>query len=145
MPNSIRARLIITLIGLAVVPLLSVGAILAWQGFATQRDQVLSVQHQVAVRASVQVSDLLQELENELQLTIRIKGFKGQTTDQQKSTLSLLLASRNAFDRIFLLDNTGQELVGVARGGVITASDLVSRDNATARDRKSTRLKSSHT
>ena len=127
MRRSIRTRLIITLIILAVVPLLSVGAILSWQGFSTQRDQVLSVQHQVALRASVQVSDLFQELENELQLAIRIKGFKGLTTDQQKSALSQLLAYRNAFDRIFLLDSNGQELVGAARGGVITTSDLVSR------------------
>ncbi|HLY28141.1 MAG TPA: ATP-binding protein [Aggregatilineales bacterium] len=141
MPRSIRTRLIITLIGLAIVPLLSVGAILAYQSFSTQRDQVLAVQHEIAHRASLQVSDLLRELENELQLTIRVRPFKGQTSDQQKSTLQILLAYRNAFDRIYLLDNTGQELLGVSRGSIITASDLVSRaqnDEFTlpARDRK---------
>lgn len=56
--------------------------------------------------------------------------MKGLTADQQKSILSELLAYHNAFDKIFLLDSKGQEQVGVARGRLITASDLVSRAQA---------------
>lgn len=42
MRRSIRTRLIIALIGLAVGPLLLVGSIIGAQSFKIQRDQVLS-------------------------------------------------------------------------------------------------------
>jgi len=125
--TSIRSRLIVTLIGLAVVPLLVVGIILAWQGFSTQQNQVLAVQDQIALRASIQITDLLKGTANELQLAVRIQDFKGLKQDKQKLVLSELLVDQNALDKIYLLDNQGQEVVGVARDKTIMASDLVSR------------------
>lgn len=130
MRRSIRTRMVITLTGLAIGPLLLVGIALVSQIFTVQQQQAIALQHEVASRASTQVRAFILQLESDLSSIVKVRGLKGLTLDQQKGLLSELLSSRNAFDRIFLLDANGQEQAGVARTGIITAADLGSRAEA---------------
>lgn len=130
MRHSIRTRLIVTIIGLAIGPLLLVGIILALQSFAVQQEQAVALQHEVAAREASQVFDFIQGLEHELEMVINVQGLATLPLEQQKTALSALLLYHNAFNRIFLLDNQGQELVGVSREGIITKEDLGNRAEA---------------
>lgn len=130
MRRSIRTRLLITLIGLAIGPLLVVGVVLDLQIFTVQQQQAIALQHEVASRESTQVLSFVQQLENDLQGIVKVRGLKGLPLDQEKGILSELLSYRNAFDKIFVLDRQGQEQVGVSRKGLVTTSDLRSRAQA---------------
>lgn len=130
MRRSIRTRLLVTLIGLAVGPLLVVGVLLDWQIFTVQQQQAIALQHEVAARESTLVAAFVQQLENDLRSLVQVRGLKELPLDQQKSFLSELLSYRNAFDRIFLVDATGQEQAGASRTGLFTAADLRSRAQA---------------
>src|ERR1041385_4949399 len=130
MRHSIRARLVVTFIGLAIGPLLLVGIILAYQSYTVQQQQAVALQKEIATRKASQVTDLVQELENEMEIVVTVQGLRVLPLDQQKSILYGLLRYRTGFDNIYLLDNTGQELVGVARKGLVTADDLGNRSRA---------------
>jgi GAF domain-containing protein/HAMP domain-containing protein len=124
MHNSIRRRLILISVGLAIVPLLVVGSIIALQIFTTLRQQSLMLQQETARRANSQVTAFFQELENELHFTIQL----GKLDQNPSSVLSDLLAYQPAFDELHLLNKYGQEQVGVYRLSLATTQ--VDRSNA---------------
>jgi putative methionine-R-sulfoxide reductase with GAF domain len=114
MRNSIRGRLLLVFIGLAVIPLLVVGVILAWQSFTSLQQQALTLQQEAARRVTSQVTAFFQELENEMQFTIATQGLN--ISDQgHAQVLSNLLAFQPAFDELHLLDSQGMEQAAVYR------------------------------
>jgi methyl-accepting chemotaxis protein len=115
MRNSVRIRLTVAFIGLAISPLLLVGIVLAWQSFTTQEQQALNLQREVAQRVSTQVTAFFEGLENELHLTSQVQGLQKLDQDKQHSVLSGLLAYHNVFDELALLDSQGQEQVRLSR------------------------------
>jgi signal transduction histidine kinase/HAMP domain-containing protein len=115
MHNSIRKRLAITFIGLAIGPLLLVGAVLAWQSFTTQQQQALSLQGEMAQRVATQVTAFFEELENELRVVSQVQGLPELDRDKQYSVLSDLLAYRHIFEELVLLDDKGKEQVHLSR------------------------------
>jgi putative methionine-R-sulfoxide reductase with GAF domain len=124
MRNSIRARLILVFIGLAIGPLLVVGAILAWQSFTSLERQALILQQETAKRVSSQVAGFFQELENELRFTIQTQGLGQLDQDHQRIVLSNLLAYQNTFDELHLLNSQGQEQAGVYRIGLASTAPV---------------------
>jgi predicted negative regulator of RcsB-dependent stress response len=52
MCQSIRLRLTLTFMGLAIGPLLLVGIVLGWRTYTLQQQQARNLQHQVARRVS---------------------------------------------------------------------------------------------
>jgi hypothetical protein len=122
MRNSIRGRLILVFIGLAVGPLFVVGIILAWQSLSSLQQQAFSLQQEAAKRVNSQVVAFFQELENELRFTVQTQGL-------DNSSLSDLLAYQPAFDELHLLNSQGREQVGVYRIGLASATP-VDRSNA---------------
>jgi hypothetical protein len=128
MRNSIRSRLTLAFIGLAVGPLLLIGIVLAWQSFTTQQQQALTLQQEVARRVSSQVTAFFAELENELRVVSQVQGLQNLRRDQQQEVLSELLAQRNAYEELVLLDSRGKELIHLARVGIFT--DLGERAQA---------------
>ncbi|MEP7286394.1 MAG: ATP-binding protein [Chloroflexota bacterium] len=130
MRNSIRTRLIVTFIALAVIPLIVVISIAIPQTLNTETQQALVVQDTLASRESGQVDAFFQDLENQLQIISRQGDLLTVTPAQQQIVLSGLLVHQNAFERIFLLNSQGQEQAGVSRSFAIASSDLVSRAQA---------------
>jgi GAF domain-containing protein len=114
MRNSIRGRLILVFVGLAVIPLLVVGVILAWQSYTSLQQQALTLQQEAAKRVTSQVAAFFQELENELRFTIDTQGLNLPDQDHAK-ILSQLLAYQPAFDELHLLDSQGREQASVYR------------------------------
>ena len=118
MRGSIRKRLTLAFIGLAIGPLLLVGIILAWQSFITQEQQALNLQREVAQRVSTQVKAFLDGLENELRLVSQVQGLQKLDRDKQHNILAELLSYQDAFESLVLLDSQGQEQVHLARSSV---------------------------
>jgi two-component system cell cycle sensor histidine kinase/response regulator CckA len=118
MRKSIRTRLTVAFIGLAIGPLLLVGGILAWQSFAVQEQQARDVQHEVAGRVAAQVMAFFEELESDLYLVSRVQGLQTLEQDEQYNVLSRLLSQRDIFDKLVLLDNAGNERIYLSRVGL---------------------------
>lgn len=130
MRNSIRSRLIIAFISLAVGPLLLVGVVLGWQSFTVQQQQALTLQHALAGRALTQVTAFIQEMEGQLRMLIQVRGLKELDRDQQTGILSELLTHQDVLEELTLLDSEGKEQVRLSRLQVITAVDLGGRSGA---------------
>ena len=107
MKKSIRKRLTIAFIGLAVGPLLLVGAIFAWQSFRILQHQALNHQQEISRRVSNQVAAFFKEIERELRVVGQVQGLGKLDRNQQNRTLSGLLSFHNVFDELVLLDNKG--------------------------------------
>jgi putative methionine-R-sulfoxide reductase with GAF domain len=124
MRNSIRTRLILVFIGLAIGPLLLVGVILGWQSFTSLQQQALILQQEAAKRVTSQVAAFFQELENELRFTVQTQHLEELDQDQQRSVLSNLFAYEKAFDELHLLNAQGQEQVSVYRIGLASTTTV---------------------
>lgn len=118
MRNSIRTRLILAFVGLAIGPLLVVGALLTWQSFTVLERQALTLQQEAAKRVSSQIAAFFQKLENELRFTIQTQYLGELDQDQQQSILANLLAYESAFEELRLLNSQGHEVAGVYRVGL---------------------------
>jgi PAS domain S-box-containing protein len=129
MNSSIRKRLTLAFIGLAIGPLLLVGAILAWKSFTTQAQQTLIIQGEMAKRVATEVKAFLDGLESELRLVNQIQGLQNLDWEAQRNVLAGLLAHQNAFESLDLLDSQGQEQVRIARS-IVAPPALASRADA---------------
>ncbi len=124
MRHSIRTRLIVVFIGLAVVPLLVVGGVLGWLSFTTLQQQALILQQEAATRVTSQVTAFFKELENELRFTLQAQQLQELDQDRQQSILSNLLAYESAFDELHLVNSQGQEEVSVYRVGLMPSASV---------------------
>jgi signal transduction histidine kinase/HAMP domain-containing protein/CheY-like chemotaxis protein len=129
MRSSIRTRLTVAFISLAIGPLLLVGVILAWQSFTTQQQQALNLQREMAQRVATQVTAFFEGLENELRVVSQVQGLQGLNRDQQHSILTELLLYQDVFEALVLLDSEGQEQIRLSRTG-LTSLDLGDRAEA---------------
>jgi GAF domain-containing protein/HAMP domain-containing protein len=124
MRHSIRGRLILVFVSLAIGPVLVVGVVLAWQSFTVLQQQALTLQQEAARRVASQVTAFFQELENELRFTVQTQRLLGLDQDRQRDALSNLLAYESAFDEFHLLNSQGQEEVGVYRIGLASTAPV---------------------
>jgi len=131
MRNSLRVRLTLIFIGLAIGPLLLVGIVLAQRSFTVEQDQALNLQNQVARQASAQAEAFLRAVESDLLLLGSELRNLGQPDRGQQ--LGLLLgkfsssAYGNVYEELILLDNEGQEVLRLARLEVIPSEQLINR------------------
>ncbi|NJN54103.1 MAG: HAMP domain-containing protein [Anaerolineae bacterium] len=130
MRSSIRTRLTLAFIGVAVMPLLLVGFGLAWQTVRVQRVQALEREQQVAQRVAVEVNTFVNGLEREMLGVIRVHDLSKLPLAEQELVLTQLLAFESAFTELALLDGQGREAIRLARLGVFTADDLADRSTA---------------
>jgi hypothetical protein len=115
MRRSIRVRLTVAFLGLAIGPLLLVGAVLAWRSYTLQQRQALLLQREVTQRVSSQVTAFFASRENELRVVSKVQGLPGLDRDKQHSILSELLLYQHIFEELLLLDGEGRERAHVSR------------------------------
>ena len=130
MRNSMRTRLAVTFVGLAVVPLLLLGLIQSWFSTSVLSQESVEFQHEVAQRAAIQVGEFIRDMENELRLTSQVRDLMDLDQDQQRITLSTLLFYGDVFEELALVDSKGQEQARVSRRAAGTAADLRDRSQA---------------
>jgi methyl-accepting chemotaxis protein len=130
MNRSIRTRLTVFFISMAVLPLLLVSAVLAWNRYNIQRQQVIILQQEIAQGAANQTAAYITELENELHVAIQVHELLDLDYDGLQSVLSKLQTYKDVFLEIALLDSSGRELGRVSQAEAITQGDLSDRSDA---------------
>ncbi len=109
-PNSIRTRLTLAFLLLAVVPLLIVGLVLINKSYSVQTQGAISLQREMATRLSSRIQSLIRNLEKNFQMLIRIKDLERMEPGQQKLLLSIFHSRQSALDDLILLDIRGRVL-----------------------------------
>lgn len=123
MRHSIRRRLPLSYITVAVGPLLLVGLVLVLVSFSFQYNQALSKQSEVAKRVSTELNAFLSKLEAELQIAAR--ELRGMTNFQRQNLLERLPSYPHIFQELILADNNGAELIYLSRLNVLDPRRLV--------------------
>ncbi len=125
--NSIRTRLTLAFLGLAVVPLLIVGLILIGQTYQAQTQGAFLLQRETAARLSSQVQSFFQGQESQLRMLIQIGDLLHQQPDRQELIVSIFHSRQSGIDRLILLDAGGRTLVDHSRVNLHQDSSFPSR------------------
>jgi signal transduction histidine kinase len=110
MLNSIRTRLTIAFLGLAVGPLLIVGLLLTVNTYNVQTQGAIALQREMATHLSSRVQILILNLESELYMLVRLEDLLKLGPERQKLILSIFQSQRSAIDDLVLLDADGRVL-----------------------------------
>ncbi len=133
--TSIRNRLRVSFLALAICPLLLLSMVLSWQGYSIQKQQAIDHQREVSERAANQIKHYIYSLEDELHLSIVINNIMNQDRNRQFRILSGIRSyddvyHKDVFDELILLDGTGKELLRISRTKAYTGKDLGERSGA---------------
>lgn len=134
MLRSLRARLTLIMVVLAVLPTLMAGGAATWRGFSAQRQSAQDLQAEVARRVAGDVEQFLTEntrtLEQALQSAVRTAaGWDPVLSPDNPEEMMLMqvFASNRGLSELALLDENGQEVFHQARRRVIAPDDLANR------------------
>ncbi len=108
MPKSIRTRLTMAFLGLALGPLLVVGVILTLKTYSVQAREAAELQREMAMHLSSRVESLILGLEKDLEMLIRVEDLKKLGPEQQNLILSVFHSRQPAIDDLILMDAAGQ-------------------------------------
>jgi len=125
----LRGRLWGPFLLLALVSLL-VGALVLYVTYASQRRYVFSLQQQIAVRASLRVSDYLQGVQSDLESGAQAVSFVGDDQALQQGYLAAMLDANPAFFELALIDTSGQEKVKIVRHRRVLDQDLLKQSDS---------------
>ncbi len=125
--NSLRTRLTLIFIALAVLPILLLGIVFSWLSFISLPIQALDLQKEIAQGLGARVHKLVEDRQQELYFLTNIRSIQRLDRDQQVSLLSALLIDQNAYDELTLIDAQGQEQIRLAREIFITPDELTNR------------------
>lgn len=130
MKKSIRTRLTVFFISLAVIPLVVVGTILTLRSLSEQQQQAINLQHRVSELAALQATEFIQDLEGNLYLTAQIQNLLSLDAESAQTALTKLQSHQDAFEELSLLDSQGQEIARVSQRAHISLADLGDRSQA---------------
>lgn len=126
---SLKARLRLALVALAIMPLLAVGLIIGLRTYETELTQVIQLQEEVVDNIRVKVQSFVEELIGVLTISAQVSDLPNADSETQRNLLFELLSVRPAFDNLALLDQDGDEIARVSRVIVVTDDDLQNRVN----------------
>lgn len=128
MRKSLRTRLTVFFIALAIIPLLLVGFIFAQRILTAELNQARALQSSVGQRVATEIDAYMQEVENDLRL---LGGdLRGEEESDRAQQLSRLLSAfssgdyRNVYEEFAVLDTQGQELLRVSRSEIVPNEEL---------------------
>ena len=136
MKNSIRTWLITPLIGLFVVPLLLLGAVLSWWNYVSEKDQIKSLQLNLATLAADDVSVFLHEHQSRIHSMLNTNYLPDLSLAQQRGLLTRFLRSTKkdqhgeVFSAISLLDEQGREILRISDSDLVQPEDLLTMADA---------------
>ncbi len=134
MLKSLRARLTLIMVLLAVIPTLLAGGAATWRGFSAQRQSAQDLQAEVARHVAGDVEQFLtgntRTLEQSLQNAMRAAVSWDPSVSPQNPEEMMLMqafASNRGLSELALLNGSGQEIFHQARRRVISPDDLTNR------------------
>lgn len=127
MLNSLRVRLTVTFLLLALVPLVIVSLIVSQRSIATLIEQDIISQQLIAQRVETEIEAQLQESENELDYLVDVVGISSLSDEERQTLLRSTFSQRPTYNALSLLDASGQETVRISR--LETVIELVDRSD----------------
>lgn len=127
--RSLRSRLTMAFVGLAIGPILVVGFVLTFKSISSLKNEAISYQQIEADRIGIAVGSYVRELERVLELTAKAHGFMSLPITDQQRILEELLAYENRFGSLTLIDIDGRELIRSNRIQVVSQLPLVDHSN----------------
>jgi signal transduction histidine kinase len=122
--RSIRTRLIISFVALAVFPTLLLGLLLGIILINGLLSQAITGQQQEAELVTVQVNDLLEDPVQRMETLIHIDNIGGLSPTLQRPLIDAVMSYDHSLNELAVLDSTGKEQARVTRREVLGASDL---------------------
>jgi signal transduction histidine kinase len=122
--KSLRLRLTLIFVGLAVGPLIILAVIIGQYAFDSLEEQSLSMQHEIARRVSSEIGAYILEHTNELKTLDKVYGLGILDDEDKHSMLRTLLHSTRTYQELSVLDQSGQELLRLSLTDVVLSSDL---------------------
>ena len=125
--KSMRNRLILVFIGLAVGPIILVTLIVAQHNFQVLEAQARLSLGETSRRASQDIQSYIQARQDELSFLIQAERLGSLGPAEQQALLTNLLPYRQMYHEIAMLDTAGKEQFRISSTDVITADKLASR------------------
>lgn len=132
--NSLRFRLTVILICLAVGPLMLAGSLLVQRTITTVQEQALVLQVQVAQNVTLEVEKYIQNVVGDL--SSLGDGIRSLNQPDRAQLLSLMLDAvgsspyQNAYGQLILLNTQGREQIRISQNEIIPSDQLGDRSNA---------------
>jgi signal transduction histidine kinase len=123
--NSLRTRLTLIFISLAIAPLIAVSAITSQRNFTAQEQQALDLQNEVAARVAARIDEAVREHEKELTILNEVRGLRNLSVEEQRLLLADLLAYDKAYQELALVDEYGNQLIQLSRIELVNDPELV--------------------
>jgi HAMP domain-containing protein len=130
--KSLRFRLSIIFISLAVMPLLIATILLTRYSVAYLENQSQTILHEKALRVGNEIRAYIETHKTHLFLIYKLHSFELLKLEEQKTILNNLLFDQYIYQDIILLSAEGQELIRLSRSSVLLDKDLKNR--ATQKD-----------
>lgn len=128
MRNSLRTRLTIAFVALAVIPLLAVGTVLVGYSFTVQRRQALELQRKIARREAADITVFLRDRENEMRVMVSgSRALQRISSEEQLHQITAMFAYQDFYNEFTLIDSTGQETFRISQLGTYETSRLTNR------------------
>jgi signal transduction histidine kinase len=134
MLNTLRFRLLVIFVSLAVLPLIVVAVLLGQRVFNTLEKDALDERRAEASLVRLEIEQFINAREGELKRLNEVQRLTNLSTENQRILLNNLMAYELEYQTIALVNANGQEQVRVQRGEVVTADDLVNRSGDPAFD-----------
>ena len=127
--RSIGIRWTISLIFLALLPLLSLGIIVSWKSYTVQIELTDKYQREVARHALSHVEVFIHELEAIFSMAIKVNNLNSISHEEKTAILSKLQGIGdekhvNLIEELSFIDNSGREQVRVGRLSVFTRDEM---------------------
>ena len=125
--SSLRNRLTLIFIGLAVIPLVVTSAFIGLRSFGALGQEAVAAQRNKAELVSTEVQSFILQRESELDVLTTVRGLSGLDREEQRTLLNSLLSHEQTYQELALLDSSGQETVRVSRSSIFAETDLLNR------------------
>jgi len=127
--RSIRSRWTVSLIFLALLPLLILGVIVSWKSYTVQIELTNKYQREVAQHALSHVQVFIHEIEAIFQMAIKVNNLNTISQKEQAAVLEKLQGIGddrhvNLIEELSIADNTGRERVRVDRMKIYTPDEM---------------------
>ncbi len=126
MRRSLRTRLTILFLVIAILPLLLVAYFGIQLSINVQSSQSIAQQNEIAKGVAISVFEYIQGAENELRQLIEVRNIKDMPEEEINKTLLNMLSFSGVYNEIALINVTGQEIAKVSRDVVVEQRQLVS-------------------
>jgi signal transduction histidine kinase len=129
--QSIRSRVTLTFILLAVIPVIFVGLVMTQQSFTAQQQEAIYAEQQVVQRVASTIESFIELRESELRLAADAYSLYADDGEEFEARIFNLLLSQNVYDQIIVTDATGQEQIHISRftlGSTLDLENLSSED-----------------